>query len=325
MSKRALIVGINEFETVSPLRGCVNDTQTIRDVLKRHYGFEDVKILTDAEATAAAIRSHLSDWLLTEYAGDGSDVRLFHFSSHGTQVPDQGDDEWECQDEAIVTYDHDWDNPFRDDDLREIFDPVPENVNFTFIADCCHSGSIQRAALDENLQITPRYVPPPPEVRREIEQKLEARDAAADKFAAAKLAEELRGVPQEQWAARMQALLSGLRNSYRDNRFGVVPVGRHVLFAGCQDKQTAADAFIDNAHRGAFTWGLTQAIADAGRRSDARGADPPRGREHRGLRADPPARVPPRLEGPQVPGAAGLSRRSVGDDGGAGLAGESAR
>ncbi len=264
MSKRALIVGINEFQTVSALRGCVNDTESIRDILERHYGFEEIKILTDAEATSEAIRAHLSGWLLGDYDDDGSDVRLFHFSSHGTQVADQGDDEWECQDEVIVTYDHDWDNPFRDDDLREIFSPIPENVNFTFIADCCHSGSIQRAALDGELQITPRYVPPPFEVRQEIKKKISSRDAAADKFAAGKMAEDLKNVPQDQRAARMRELMGSVRNSYRENRFAVVPVGRHVLLAGCQDKQTAADAFIDNAHRGAFTWGLTKAILEAG-------------------------------------------------------------
>ncbi len=59
-------------------------------------------------------------------------------------MTDQNNEEWEGFDEVIVPYDHDWDKPFRDDDLRAIFEIFPAEVNFTFIADCCHSGSIQR-------------------------------------------------------------------------------------------------------------------------------------------------------------------------------------
>ena len=56
-------------------------------------------------ATTAGIHAGL-DWLLSDYDGDGSDVRVFHFSSHGTQAEDQNNDEWERKDEVIVTADH---------------------------------------------------------------------------------------------------------------------------------------------------------------------------------------------------------------------------
>ena len=84
-------------------------------------------------------------------------MRVFHFSSHGTQVDDQSDEEWECLDEVIVPYDHDWDNPFRDDDLRAIFEKIPEGVAFTFVADCCHSGTIQKGLFDTGIKFLPRY------------------------------------------------------------------------------------------------------------------------------------------------------------------------
>ncbi len=263
MSKRALIIGINQFATVSPLRGCVNDTLAIKDLLSRYYGFEDIKILTDAEAKAAAIKDHLENWLFSDYAGDGSDVRLFHFSSHGTQVPDQGDDEWECKDEVIVPYDHDWGDPFRDDDLRAIFDQVPENVSFTFIADCCHSGSIQRAVLDDDVEFSPRFIPPPDEMTRQIEENIAKRDAAAESYISENLVAELLALPEGERATRMQETVKKLLDSYRDNRYQMTSVDRHVLLAACQDKQTAADAHIDDDYRGAFTWSLTQAINGA--------------------------------------------------------------
>jgi len=261
MSKKALIVGINNFTRPSwRLRGCINDTVEMQGLLKTYFGFrdEDIKILHDGKATNRGVREGLA-WLLSDYTG--SDVRVFHFSSHGTQVDDQSDDEWECKDEVIVPYDHDWDNPFRDDDLRAVFDVIPEGVNFTFIADCCHSGTIQKLAPE--IEFEPRYLIPPREIMDAIEAKLAKRDAEADAWAAAQLAQMLQGVPQDQWVAKMQEYLALLRRRFRENKYGVIPVGRHALLAGCEDRQTAADARIEGDYRGAFTWALGRAIKDA--------------------------------------------------------------
>jgi hypothetical protein len=264
MSKRALIVGINDFATVSGLRGCVNDTYEMQGVLTGYFGFQDddVRLLHDSDATSQGIRDGLA-WLLSNYEGGGQDVRVFHFSSHGTHVADQGDDEWECEDEVIVTYDHDWDDPFRDDHLREIFDQIPEDVAFTFIADCCHSGTIQKALIDAKVDFMPRYLTPPEPVLTDIETKVAKRDAEADAWAAAQLAQMLKDVPPEQWAEKMQEYLALLRRRFRENKYAIVPFDRDVLLAACEDRQTAADAYIDGEYRGAFTWGLSKAIKDA--------------------------------------------------------------
>ena len=266
MSKRALIVGINNFTRPSwRLRGCVNDTVEMQGLLTTYFGFEDedVKVLHDSDATAQGIRGGLG-WLLSGYAGDGQDVRVFHFSSHGTQVADQSEhEEWECKDEVIVPYDHDWDDPFRDDHLRGIFEDVPEGVNFTFIADCCHSGSIQRALFDMDVEFDPRYLTPPSEVTDRIRELEGRRDAEADAWAAAQLAQMLQDVPREQWAEKMQEYLALLRRRFRENTYAIVPEGKHVLLAACEDRQTAADARIEGEFRGAFTWALSKAIKDA--------------------------------------------------------------
>jgi len=265
MSKRALIVGINKFVPgINPLRGCVTHTIEMKGLLTTYFGFqdEDIKLLHDKDAKAKGIRQGLK-WLLSDYEGGGQDVRVFHFSSHGTQVDDQGDDEWECQDEVIVPYDHDWSKPFRDDDLREIFDPIPADVNFTFIADCCHSGTIQKALWDAKVKFAPRYLTPPAEITQRILAKQAKRDTEADAWAAAQLAQMLQGVPPDQWAEKMQEYLTLLRRRFKENKYGVVPVDRNVLLAGCEDRQTAADAFIDKEYRGAFTWGLSKAIKES--------------------------------------------------------------
>jgi hypothetical protein len=266
VSKRALLVGINQFiSAISPLRGCVNDTVEMQYLLNTYFRYSDdeIRVLRDGEATTQGIRDGLA-WLLSDYEGDGQDVRIFHFSSHGTQVDDQsGDEEWECLDEVIVPADHDWDKPFRDDDLGQIFDTIPDGVRFTFIADCCHSGTIQRDLLDRDIAFLPRYVTPPAEIVDRIAKLREKRDAEADAWVAQELIKLLQGIPPEQWAAEIQEYVAILLQRFRQNKYGSVSADRHVLLAACEDRQTAADAYIDGNYRGAFTWALGQAIRDA--------------------------------------------------------------
>ena len=190
-------------------------------------------------------------------------MRVFHFSSHGTQVDDQSGDEYECLDEVIVPYDHNWDKPFRDDDLRAIFEKIPPGVAFTFIADCCHSGSIQRALYDSSVKFKPRYLTPPQEIQERIEAKQAKRDAEFDVWAGQQLPEMLKGVPPEQWPSKIQECMKQLRDRFRQNKYAIVDFDRDVLLAACQDRQTAADAEIGSTWRGAFTWALGEAIRGA--------------------------------------------------------------
>lgn len=265
MSKKALLVGINQFiPSINPLHGCVNDTIEMSGLLKDYYSFQDgdMRVLNDASATKQAICDGLT-WLLSEYEGGGKDVRVFHFSSHGTQVDDQSGDEWDCQDEVIVPYDHDWDAPFRDDDLRQIFDAIPEGVNFTFVADCCHSGSIQKGLFDTAVEFTPRYLTPPYGIMERIDEKVKNRDEKVNTYVAEQLATKLQGVPPDQWAEKMKTYLDLLTKRYKQNNFAEVNAERHVLLAACEDRQTAADAHIGSDYRGAFTWAIGEAVKEA--------------------------------------------------------------
>jgi len=263
MSKKALLIGLNNFTRPSwRLRGCINDTTMFKGLLKSHFGFQDehIRALHDRDASAQGIRDGLS-WLLSEFEGDGKDVRVFHFSSHGTQVEDQGTDEWERLDEVIVPYDHDWDNPFRDDDLRATFDGVPESVNFTFIADCCHSGDIQRALPE--IEFYPRMLLPPVDVAERIKNLQAERDAAQDAYIATNMAQMLQGVPPDQWAEKMQEYMALLKEQFRREHYAVVPYEKHFTLSACESKQTAADARIEGEWRGAFSWALGKAITEA--------------------------------------------------------------
>ena len=92
--KKALLVGINRYpDPRNELKGCVNDVRQMAETLKRRYGFpgdRNMRILTDARATTKAILDGLA-WL-TAGASPG-DSLVFHYSGHGSQVPDRNGDE----------------------------------------------------------------------------------------------------------------------------------------------------------------------------------------------------------------------------------------
>jgi len=151
--KKALLVGINAYEA-SPLQGCVNDVENMRNLLV-DYGFEpdNIRVITDARALKTEIINRLG-WLI-----DGSiagDELVFHYSGHGSQVRDRDGDELSDQlDEILCPVDMNWDDPFLDDTLYNIFKNLPQGVYLTMLCDACHSGTMTR-----NPHAT-RYLAPP--------------------------------------------------------------------------------------------------------------------------------------------------------------------
>jgi len=268
MSKRALLVGINQFTRPEwLLRGCVNDVQSMAQLLKEQYSYQSDEIYTifDRDATAQNIRDGLA-WLLSDYANDGSDVRYFHFSSHGTQVAANAEKDGEDDrlDEVIVPYDHDWDHPFTDDKLRESFAQIPERVNFTFIADCCHSGSINKDLFPVEMDVRPRRIDPPEEMQARIRALNDASFTAEAQWVEAAYSRALAGLSFSERRVKERGLKEQLKALFfAEKKKKLVGSERHVLLAACEDAQTAADAFIEGSYRGAFTWSLGKAIAEA--------------------------------------------------------------
>jgi len=83
--KKALVVGINYYENVSPLHGCVNDAYEISQVLSRHMDGSinfDVKRFTAIDAGSSITRKELKDNVI-ELFKDDSEIALFYFAGHG--------------------------------------------------------------------------------------------------------------------------------------------------------------------------------------------------------------------------------------------------
>lgn len=85
MRKKALIVGIDHYERIAPLRGCVNDAYNVKSVLARdgdgtpNFG---VRLLTGTGPGAAIARTQLRD-AVAELFNDDCDIALLYFAGHG--------------------------------------------------------------------------------------------------------------------------------------------------------------------------------------------------------------------------------------------------
>jgi metacaspase-1 len=239
--KRALLVGINAYPN-SPLSGCLNDVRLMYKILKEIYGFTEFAVLDDTKATKKnwittlkniGKRSKPGDWLVQ------------WFSGHGTQVPclpETASFETDNFDECPVPFDHDWDNPFRDDDLNGIIKAIDPGVKMFFGMDCCFSGTILKnlPPMKNDHPIKSRYLPPP------LHIVLESGEINLD--------EEL-NLDTSRHDKSMMKREPFLRE--------VTIQGNAVLISGCSDKQTSADAYIGNKYHGAMTFYLAQTLKEA--------------------------------------------------------------
>jgi len=160
----ALLVGVQKYAHLAPheqLAGCENDTQLVRRLLTERYGFRDADIVvrTNEAATGDAIReefSRLVQRVRSLPAEAGTAQVVFHFSGHGSQVPDQpeGDpncDEQDGLDETLVPYDatkQGGPEDVRDDELHDFVNQLCADgkARAWVILDCCHSGTGARGA-----------------------------------------------------------------------------------------------------------------------------------------------------------------------------------
>ena len=221
MANKALLVGINKYRLPgADLQGCVNDVTNIRDILLKYCGYsvKEIRVLVDARATKKGIMDRL-EWLVK--GAKAGDRLLFHFSGHGSQIRDRDGDELKDHlDEILCPHDMDWDGTYIvDDGLQAVFAGLPKGVNLEVLLDCCHSGTGTREAaamgmLPEELSFKPRFLTPPPDILARMDD---------DELETRKLFR--RANPQT-----------------------------HVLFSGCRDNQTSADAYIKGTYNGAFTY-----------------------------------------------------------------------
>ncbi len=154
----ALLVGIDDYQEVPKLSGCLKDVNAFYDFLEATFdrGYLKVRTLTNAEATRAAIidgfRSHLAQ-------ANADDIALFYFCGHGAQSPTAPEFKAfypDGKEEGLVCYDSRAPGNFdlADKELAVLIDELAARTpHVTVILDCCHSGSGTRD-IDDDLLVT---------------------------------------------------------------------------------------------------------------------------------------------------------------------------
>jgi hypothetical protein len=85
-ARKALVVGIDHYDKISGLHGCVNDAHAVKAVLDRHMDGTvnfAVKLMTATGPADSLTRTQIKDALKELFNNDDNEVALFYFAGHG--------------------------------------------------------------------------------------------------------------------------------------------------------------------------------------------------------------------------------------------------
>ncbi|WP_428672004.1 caspase family protein, partial [Roseibium sp.] len=158
-----LVIGIDAYENVSPLKGAVNDANDIAGTLKA-AGVRDLTALLNGEASRAAILASWED-IISRAAPD--DVLVLSYAGHGAQEKEwiKGSEE-DGLDEVFILAGFDLSAPgngerLRDDDIAAML-RAAGGRNVLVLADSCHSGTMTRSIDPRIKRLGTRLVGLPP-------------------------------------------------------------------------------------------------------------------------------------------------------------------
>jgi hypothetical protein len=140
--KKALLIGINYIGTTSELNGCINDINSIGDLLTTKYAFkpESITKITDEtvkKPTRAVILDSFAKFLAS---GNEGDVLFFSYSGHGSYTLDLNNEEKTGNDEMIITSDL---KGILDDELKALIQSnLKKKVTLFALFDSCFSGTV---------------------------------------------------------------------------------------------------------------------------------------------------------------------------------------
>ena len=159
---RALLIGVGRYAHFDDrLRGVSLDLDMMTEMAQL-MGFQKtaIKILEHENATTTNVYQTFDNWLINEI--EPEDRVLIYFSGHGSQVPDENNDEQDHFDEVLLLYDttltvtdgrQSLTGVLHDDRFSRMLAQI-KSKNILVILDACHSGTATRG-----LQLTPRTIP----------------------------------------------------------------------------------------------------------------------------------------------------------------------
>jgi len=146
---RALIIGINKYQNVSPLIQAGNDAQAVADTLIKRFGFPpgNVQLLLDASATREAIMRAFLRYADQSNVGRDDRILVF-FAGHGHTVSGRrGEIGYLVPVDANID---DLASLIRWDDLTRNADLIPAK-HMLFLMDACYGGlALTRTVIPPN-------------------------------------------------------------------------------------------------------------------------------------------------------------------------------
>mmetsp|Transcript_146657 Transcript_146657/g.468464 ORF Transcript_146657/g.468464 Transcript_146657/m.468464 type:complete len:631 (+) Transcript_146657:61-1953(+) len=263
--RKALLVGINYRHTRNELRGCINDVNNQKSILKAAYGFQDgeIMMLTEDECQSnwpnkARIVEGMQ-WLLKD-ARPG-DLLFFQYSGHGSQMTDSTGCEPSGMSDCICPLDCDkpWpEHIILDTELHQhVYSELPDLVKLVCLFDCCHSGTVANLECKRAYEVGPNAMSP-------------------QSYGATRFLEPPAHVATPSRPSAGRAFGCGRRSAmkpasgFRRSVAGSDTYGNKLVwvYSGCQDNQTSADAYEDGQYQGAFTWACIAALKSSRFSSD---------------------------------------------------------
>ncbi|QHI35959.1 hypothetical protein IMCC3317_13070 [Kordia antarctica] len=145
MSRKALIIGINSYNFMDSLGGCVNDANNVKDVLEYHADEKKERNFFVESITSETHRCIDREYLMDEIRElfrEKRDVSLLYFAGHGHVENRQGylvTSECERGDQGILMA-----------SILKMANNSPAS-NRIVILDCCFAGNFDQDFFEENL------------------------------------------------------------------------------------------------------------------------------------------------------------------------------
>ena len=257
MAKKALVVGINRYGPPNDLPSCVHDAEAFADLLESVYKFDQIRRLSDEEATKERIDKELSDL----FKDAGQDDRLvFFYSGHGYQHATAAgtiEEALVCQDARF------YDSSELSAKMQEL--QLPAGV-LTIVLDSCFSGGVEKVYVSPagNIEVAKnkRWQPPDlGEARHDSEAIQAAKQYIPMGYTKAAVPQVLASHltrPQQMAKAFTTAVTSLQVTPLTD------PNAKGLLLSACLSNETAAASTSHTNGLSAFTYCLLDSFKRLG-------------------------------------------------------------
>ncbi len=229
--KKALLIGINYRKTSSELNGCINDVNSVKELLTTKFGYEEdnITIITDdtkRKPTKKNIIRQLKN--IIKSSSEGDEIWI-HYSGHGTYVKDTNDDEDDGNDEGIVPLDYKLNGLILDDDLKVMLSELDTKCTCVMFFDCCHSGTCCDLSYCYDGSFTSKL--DEGEVSANVilisgcrDNQTSADASINNKWAGAMTFYLLKVLSDNNYTIRLGKLLNDLRNELKKNEYTQYPI-----------------------------------------------------------------------------------------------------